>query len=159
MLVIMGDLLQVSVGTLFAAAVLPGLLLSGIYLVYICALSFWKPELAPPLPADSARRRAPSSGAMMWQELRAADLPHVHGARLDLRRLGHADRGRRRRRCSARWSSPGSTAAQPADGARTRSIESSALTNALVFFIFFGATLFAFVFRALGGDDDRARRC
>ena len=32
-------------------------------------------------------------------------------------------------------------------------IESSALTNALVFFIFFGATLFAFVFRALGGDD------
>jgi tripartite ATP-independent transporter DctM subunit len=32
-------------------------------------------------------------------------------------------------------------------------IESAALTNALVFFIFFGATLFAFVFRALGGDD------
>jgi len=32
-------------------------------------------------------------------------------------------------------------------------IESSALTNALVFFIFFGATLFAFVYRALGGDD------
>jgi TRAP-type mannitol/chloroaromatic compound transport system permease large subunit len=32
-------------------------------------------------------------------------------------------------------------------------IESSALTNALVFFIFFGATLFASVFRALGGDD------
>ncbi|MBM3523747.1 MAG: TRAP transporter large permease subunit, partial [Alphaproteobacteria bacterium] len=32
-------------------------------------------------------------------------------------------------------------------------IESAALTNALVFFIVFGATLFAFVFRALGGDD------
>ncbi|KRR06565.1 hypothetical protein CP49_26910 [Bradyrhizobium valentinum] len=32
-------------------------------------------------------------------------------------------------------------------------IESSALTNALVFFIIFGATLFSFVFRALGGDD------
>jgi TRAP-type mannitol/chloroaromatic compound transport system permease large subunit len=32
-------------------------------------------------------------------------------------------------------------------------IESAALTNALVFFIFFGATLFAFVFRALGGDE------
>jgi tripartite ATP-independent transporter DctM subunit len=32
-------------------------------------------------------------------------------------------------------------------------IESSALTNAMVFFIIFGATLFSFVFRALGGDD------
>jgi TRAP-type mannitol/chloroaromatic compound transport system permease large subunit len=32
-------------------------------------------------------------------------------------------------------------------------IESAALTNALVFFIVFGATLFSFVFRALGGDD------
>ena len=32
-------------------------------------------------------------------------------------------------------------------------IESAALTNALVFFIIFGATLFSYVFRALGGDD------
>jgi TRAP-type mannitol/chloroaromatic compound transport system permease large subunit len=32
-------------------------------------------------------------------------------------------------------------------------IEASALTNALVFFIIFGATLFSYVFRALGGDD------
>jgi TRAP-type mannitol/chloroaromatic compound transport system permease large subunit len=30
---------------------------------------------------------------------------------------------------------------------------SSALTNAMVFFIIFGATLFSYVFRALGGDD------
>jgi TRAP-type mannitol/chloroaromatic compound transport system permease large subunit len=58
MLVIMGDLLQVSVGTLFAAAVFPGLLLSLLYLVYICALSFWKPELAPPLPAHIGPKSA-----------------------------------------------------------------------------------------------------
>lgn len=32
-------------------------------------------------------------------------------------------------------------------------IESSALTNAMVFMLFFGATSFSFVFRALGGDD------
>jgi tripartite ATP-independent transporter DctM subunit len=32
-------------------------------------------------------------------------------------------------------------------------IQDSALTNAMVFFIVFGATLFSFVFRALGGDD------
>ena len=35
MLVIMGDLMTLSVGTLFTAAILPGLLLAGIYLVYI----------------------------------------------------------------------------------------------------------------------------
>ena len=32
-------------------------------------------------------------------------------------------------------------------------IDASAPTNALVFFILFGATLFSYVFRALGGDD------
>jgi len=32
-------------------------------------------------------------------------------------------------------------------------MHSSALTNAMVFFIVFGATMFSYVFRALGGDD------
>jgi tripartite ATP-independent transporter DctM subunit len=32
-------------------------------------------------------------------------------------------------------------------------IEGAALTNAMVFFIFFGATMFSFVFRSLGGDE------
>ncbi len=32
-------------------------------------------------------------------------------------------------------------------------MSSAALTNAMVFFIIFGATLFSYVFRALGGDD------
>jgi TRAP-type mannitol/chloroaromatic compound transport system permease large subunit len=32
-------------------------------------------------------------------------------------------------------------------------MHSSALTNTMVFFIIFGATLFSYVFRALGGDD------
>jgi len=58
MLVIMGDLLQVSVGTLFAAAVIPGLLLSVLYLAYICALSFLKPGLAPPLPPEIGPKSA-----------------------------------------------------------------------------------------------------
>ena len=32
-------------------------------------------------------------------------------------------------------------------------LHEAAVTNALVFFIIFGATLFSYVFRALGGDD------
>ena len=52
MLVIMGDLLSVSVGALFAAAVFPGLMLATLYLLYIGISSFRNPERAPALPDD-----------------------------------------------------------------------------------------------------------
>jgi tripartite ATP-independent transporter DctM subunit len=151
MLVIMGDLLQVSVGTLFAAAVIPGLLLSVLYLAYICALSFYKPELAPPLPADVG----PKTSAEFWSMIGRSFLPPTL---LIVLVLGSIFGG---------WATPTEAAGVGAAGALGLAwwngklslkdlngmIESSALTNALVFFIFFGATLFAFVFRALGGDD------
>ena len=50
MLVIMADLLSISVGTLFLAAVFPGLLLAVLYLVYIYVRTRLNPSLAPPLP-------------------------------------------------------------------------------------------------------------
>jgi tripartite ATP-independent transporter DctM subunit len=151
MLVIMGDLLQVSVGTLFAAAVFPGLLLSLLYLAYICALSFWKPELAPPLPADVG----PKNAAEFWAMIGKSFVPPTL---LIVLVLGSIFGG---------WATPTEAAGVGAAGALVLAwfngklsfkelnamIQSSALTNALVFFIFFGATLFAFVFRALGGDD------
>jgi tripartite ATP-independent transporter DctM subunit len=52
MLVIMSDLLSVPVGTVFIAAVVPGFLLSLLYILYIWLLCRWKPHLAPPLPDD-----------------------------------------------------------------------------------------------------------
>ncbi len=151
MLVIMGDLLQVSVGTLFAAAVFPGLLLSVLYLVYICALSFWKPELAPPLPASMG----PKNAAEFWSMMLKSFVPPTF---LIVLVLGSIFGG---------WATPTEAAGVGAAGALALAwwngrlsfkelnamIESSALTNALVFFIFFGATLFAFVYRTLGGDD------
>jgi tripartite ATP-independent transporter DctM subunit len=151
MLVIMGDLLQVSVGTLFAAAVFPGLLLSVLYLVYIGALSFWKPELAPPLPADMG----PKNAREFWSLMLKSFVPPTFLITLV---LGSIFGG---------WATPTEAAGVGAAGALALAwwngrlslkslngmIESAALTNALVFFIFFGATLFAFVYRALGGDD------
>jgi tripartite ATP-independent transporter DctM subunit len=151
MLVIMGDLLQVSVGTLFAAAVFPGLLLSLLYLVYICALSFWKPELAPPLPADIG----PKNAAEFWSLILKSFVPPTF---LIVLVLGSIFGG---------WATPTEAAGVGSAGALILAwwngklsfkelnamIESSALTNALVFFIFFGATLFAYIFRALGGDE------
>ncbi len=47
MLVIMADLLAKSVGNMFVAAFFPGLMLSGLYVVYIVILCLFKPELAP----------------------------------------------------------------------------------------------------------------
>lgn len=58
MLVIMGDLMTLSVGTLFTAAILPGLLLAAIYLVYICIYAALNPKMAPPLSADEGPQSA-----------------------------------------------------------------------------------------------------
>ncbi|MBD2579683.1 TRAP transporter large permease subunit [Oscillatoria sp. FACHB-1406] len=51
-LVILSDQIGVSVGDLFLGALIPGLMLSGSYLLYIIALAFVKPEMVPVLPAD-----------------------------------------------------------------------------------------------------------
>ena len=92
MLVIMGDLLSVSVGTLFAAAVIPGLLLSLLYLIYIGVLSFLKPELAPPLPGGHRPEDRDRILANDCEELLSADIPDRAGAGLDFGGMGHADR-------------------------------------------------------------------
>src|SRR5690606_17086218 len=48
MLVILGDTLRISVGDLFAGAMIPGLLLGGLYIVYLVFLAIFKPESMPP---------------------------------------------------------------------------------------------------------------
>ena len=52
MLVIMADLLGRSVGNLFVAAVIPGFMLSALYIIYIITRCTITPHLAPRLPAD-----------------------------------------------------------------------------------------------------------
>ncbi|MDD1783176.1 TRAP transporter large permease subunit [Enterovibrio sp. ZSDZ35] len=47
MLVLVGDILQISVGDLFLAAVFPGMLLGGLYIGYIIVISILKPDVAP----------------------------------------------------------------------------------------------------------------
>ncbi len=50
MLVVMGPVLQVSVARLYAGALLPGLLLAGLYLIYTLGRVWANPRLGPPLP-------------------------------------------------------------------------------------------------------------
>ncbi|MBE0499880.1 MAG: TRAP transporter large permease subunit [Desulfuromonadales bacterium] len=55
MLVVYGGLTgqkETSVGNLFAAAILPGLLLSGMYLLYVGVRCYMSPRLGPPIPME-----------------------------------------------------------------------------------------------------------
>jgi tripartite ATP-independent transporter DctM subunit len=51
-LVILSDQIGVSVGDLFLGALVPGLMLSGSYMLYILALAIWQPHKVPPLPVN-----------------------------------------------------------------------------------------------------------
>lgn len=51
-LIILGDVLGLPVGDLFKAAVLPGVVLIGLYVGYIVILTLLKPKLAPAMPTD-----------------------------------------------------------------------------------------------------------
>nr|WP_298219705.1 TRAP transporter large permease subunit [Halothiobacillus sp.] len=51
-LIILSDISGTSVGSLFAAALIPGLMLAGMYLVYIVIMSKLKPNSMPPIPQD-----------------------------------------------------------------------------------------------------------
>ena len=53
-LIILGDVLGIPVGDLFKAAVIPGSVLIGAYLIYILAIAFLKPEMAPSIPRDES---------------------------------------------------------------------------------------------------------
>jgi tripartite ATP-independent transporter DctM subunit len=52
MLVVMGPIVGVSIVELFAAAIVPGVMLAGLYIVYTMIRSFLNPELGPPLPKE-----------------------------------------------------------------------------------------------------------
>ncbi len=150
MLVLMADLLGISVGTLFMAAVLPGLILSVLYFLYIYALCRLRPELAPALAAEAGPA---DRGGLLLMVLRSF-LPPVF---LIVLVLGSIFGG---------WATPTEASGVGAAGAillalvkRTLTREvlvdvvmRTALTNAMIFGIFVGATMFSYVFRSLGGD-------
>lgn len=151
MLVIMGDLMSVPVGTLFAGAFLPGFLLSGLYVVYIIVWSWMRPDLAPPLGDEIG----PQNKSELLMLVVKTFIPPAFLIGLV---LGSIFGG---------WATPTEAAGVGCAGAVILAIanrqfnyailkdvmHSSALTNAMVFFIVFGATLFSYVFRALGGDE------
>ncbi len=51
-LVVLADQLGISVGDLFLGSVIPGLMMAGAFVVHVLAIAFFRPDLAPALPAE-----------------------------------------------------------------------------------------------------------
>ena len=94
-LILLSDIMQLSVGTLFAAAVGPGLLLAGVYIVFLLVLGMAQARADAADPAGRARRGEPRAQLWVrfWKVRGAADHAGGGGARLDRRRRRGADRG------------------------------------------------------------------
>ena len=58
-LVLIGDIVGVPVGDLFMGAVLPGLVLVGLYIFYILVICLIKPKWAPPIPREELAALTP----------------------------------------------------------------------------------------------------
>ena len=136
----------VSVGDLFAGAMIPGLILVSLYIVYIIVFSKLKPQQAPQLVKEDE-----AASGFEWNSL---ILPLV----LILLVLGSILGG---------VATPSEAAALGAIGAtllaiyfgefsvkRVREVvRATTKTSSMVFMILIGASIFSLVFRAFGGDD------
>jgi tripartite ATP-independent transporter DctM subunit len=149
MLVIMADQLSISVGDLFMGALIPGVLLGVFYLIYVIALGFVRPDLAPPPP-----QRHKLTGREIWGAVMAT----VPTAALIIAVLGTIFFGIATPTEASGVGAFGATLLALANGrlnlqvVRQVGIE-TALTTAFIFGIFLGATAFALVMRSLGGDE------
>ena len=151
MLIIMADLLSISVGNLFMGALIPGVTLSAMYLIFVSSWAKLKPNVAPPLPPDLLHVPSGELGPLL---IRGFFPPvfligFIKGSIL----LGFA--------------TPSEAGAVGAFGAMVLALfkgtlkwdivkgvcQSAGLTIAMIFFIVMSATCFAYVFRSLGGDD------
>jgi len=202
MLVIMADLLARSVGNLFFAAFFPGLMLAGLYTLYIVARCSINPKLAPPLAEEvgpdtrgglvllvfvafvppvvlitlvlgsilfgwTSPTEAAAVGAAGSVVLAGVYKPLMNAL------FGDVTEESRSVTEDAVGDTPGPATVGAMQVAQARGglwsryrfhcrglgavlkdvIERTALTNAMLFMIFIGATAFSYVFRALGGDE------
>ncbi len=151
-LVLLGSVLNVSVGDLFAAALIPGVLLVVCYIVYIVIYSLLYPEKAPSMPAEEIKKFRGKGFAM--RVLKAFFLPLL----LIVAVLGSILAGIASPTEASAIGALGATLLTVIQGKFSWSVlkevmqETTHLTT-MVFIILIGATTFALVFRGMGGDD------
>jgi tripartite ATP-independent transporter DctM subunit len=140
---------SVSVGDLFAGALLPGLALVVLYITYLLCVAWLQPGRMPPPPPDAH----PETGHVGWRVLKALVAPLV----LIVAVLGAIIAG---------YATPTEAAAVGAMGAlllallrrslglaRLREVmRGTVRLTSMVFLILLGASVFSLVFRGFGGD-------
>jgi tripartite ATP-independent transporter DctM subunit len=150
MLIVYAVIAQLSPLRLFAAAMLPGLLLATLYVCYAIGLAMWKPELAPKPKAEEIPERS-----VIFKEVIVSFLP-LFG--LILLVLGTILAG---------IATPAEAAAVGAFGAIVmayfyktlkwqafkESVFLTAKTSAMIMWLFIGSWTFASVFSYLGGHE------
>lgn len=149
MLVIMADQLALSVGDLFMAAVMPGLLLGGMYLLFISGAAFFKPSLAPQPEADNR---------LDWAAVKDVLIAVLPPITLILLVLGSIFGGIATPTEASGVGALGATLLAAFNKKLTWSVFNEVLltsykTTAYIFAIFIGATVFSLVLRELGGDE------
>ena len=141
---------SVSVGDLFLGALIPGLLLVMLYIIYLLGIAWFKPETSPALPVEEL----PSARELIWKVL-VAMLPPLL---LIVAVLGSIIAGA---------ATPTEAASVGAVGALLLAIakrelklpmlkevmRSTTRISSMVFLILIGASVFSLVFRGYGGDD------
>ncbi|WP_457562352.1 TRAP transporter large permease [Caminibacter pacificus] len=147
-LIILGAVMQISVGDLFKAAIIPGLIIVGLYIIYILVIAFIKPEVAPAIKTDEPYSQ------ILLQALKSLVAPFILIALV----LGSIFAG---------FATPTESAAIGALGAiiltffygtlnlellRYASVETVKIT-AMIFMILIGATAFSLVFNESGAGD------
>lgn len=150
-LIVLGNQLAVSAGKLFRGALLPGLMLAGLYAAYVAFVAWRRPETAPALPASERE----VSGAELARKVVWVLIPPLA---LILIVLGSIFQG---------WATPTSAGALGAVGAlvlallrgrlglenlRESTFETAKLTT-MVVFLLVGSTAFTLVFRGVYGDE------
>ncbi|MEO1451676.1 MAG: TRAP transporter large permease subunit [Bacteroidota bacterium] len=156
-LVLLGSVLSVSVGDLFRAALLPGLLLVGVYMLYVVGVSVLRPKWVPAMPeAEVAAFWQQGPRALLQKVLMAFLLP----LGLIVAVLGSIFTGIASPTEAAAVGAFGATLLTFATQIRSGGIKFSVLRavmrqttqiTAMVFMILIGATVFSLVFRWMGG--------
>lgn len=150
-LIVLADQLGVSVGDMYQGALLPALMLAGLYLLYVMAVGLVRPDYAPALPAEARTLH----GSVLVRRVLLTMLPPLALVFLVLGTifLGIA--------------TPTEGGAMGAVGAlllalfRRRlnldllgqAMDRTARLTSFVLFILIGSTVFSLVFQALDGDE------
>jgi tripartite ATP-independent transporter DctM subunit len=150
-LILMADIMNLSVGTLFAGAVLPGLLLAGLYVIYFLVLGMIRPAMVPAVPLA---QRQPIPARELVARLVKVVLPPLG---LVVAVLGSIVGGVAAPTEAAAMGALGAIVVCAIGGRLTPGLvwetaKSTARTTAMMMFILIMAQVFALAFRGLQGE-------